>query len=265
MKSMKSIKLSLVAIAVCGMANADEVVDLGEMSVTATKTERKVSDVPASIDIITQADIKKAVAQTTDELLKEVSGLDLKHSMGAVTSGTSNKVVMRGLGGTTEGRVLLLIDGVPMNDLYGGDIEWNRIPVSSIKRIEVVKGASSALYGSGAMGGVINIITKTPTDKAQSDIALSYGSMNTKIASLSTMGKSGKFGYLFSGDRTTSDGYNAETIANTKSYTRDRGTERNNLNGKLTYDIDNTASMFISGSYYDNQTTGALPIADYNP
>ncbi|MCK9373932.1 MAG: TonB-dependent receptor [Sulfuricurvum sp.] len=262
---MKVIQLSFAAIAMCGSVYGDTVVDLGDVSVTATRTERKVVDVPASIDVITEEEIKNSVAQSADELLKEVSGLDLKHSMGAVTSGTSNKVVMRGLGGTTEGRVLLLIDGVPMNDLYGGDLEWNRIPISMIQRIEIVKGATSALYGSGAMGGVINIITKKPTDKAKTDVSLSYGSMNTKIASLSTIGKAGKVGYLFAGDRTTSDGYNPETPANTKSYTRDKGTKRNNFNGKLTYDLDDTSSLFVSGSYYDNQTTGTLPIADFNP
>jgi len=262
---MKRIKLSLAAVAVCSSVYANEVVDLGDVSVTATRTERKVIDVPASIEVITQKEIKNSIAQSADELLKEVSGLDVKHSMGAVTSGTSNKVVMRGFGGTTEGRVLLLIDGVPMNDLYGGDIEWNRIPVSTIQRIEIVKGATSALYGSGAMGGVINIITKNPTSESKSDVTLSYGSMNTKIASLSTMGKVGKVGYVLSGDRTTSDGYNPETPVNTKSYTRDKGTERNNFNGKLTYDLDETSSMFLSGSYYDNQTTGTLPINEFNP
>lgn len=262
---MKTIPLSFVTIAVCGSVYADNLVDLGDVSVTATRTERKVIDVPASIEVITEEEIKNSVAQSADELLKEVSGLDLKHSMGAVTSGTSNKVVMRGLGGTTEGRVLLLIDGVPMNDLYGGDLEWNRIPISMIQRVEIVKGATSALYGSGAMGGVINIITKKPTDRAKTDVSLSYGSMTTKIASLSTIGKAGKLGYLLAGDRTTSDGYNPETPANTKSYTRDKGTKRNNLNGKLTYDLDETSSVFVSGSYYDNQTTGTLPITDFNP
>ncbi len=132
-------------------------------------------------------DIQNSVANSADELLKGVSGIDLKHSMGILSSGTSNKVVMRGFGGTTEGRVLLLIDGVPMNDLYGSDLEWNKIPVSNIQRIEVVKGATSALYGSGAMGGVINIITKNPTNEVKTNIALSYGSMDTKIASLSSI------------------------------------------------------------------------------
>ncbi|MDD2949588.1 MAG: TonB-dependent receptor [Sulfuricurvum sp.] len=262
---MRKITLSLAVIAVCGSAYANEAVDLGDVSVTATRTERKVIDVPASIEVITQKDIKNSVAQSADELLKEVSGLDVKHSMGAVTSGTSNKIVMRGFGGTTEGRVLLLIDGVPMNDLYGGDIEWNRIPISAIERIEIVKGATSALYGSGAMGGVINIITKKPTNKAKTDVTLNYGSMNTKIGSLSTIGKVEKVGYFLSGDRTTSDGYNPETPANTKSYTRDKGTKRDNLNGKLTYDPDGTSSLFLSGSYYDNQTTGTLPIDSFNP
>ncbi|MDD3788173.1 MAG: TonB-dependent receptor [Petrimonas sp.] len=262
---MNTIKLSLAAMAVCISALADESVDLGDVSVTATRTERKNIDVPASVEVITQKDIQNSVATSADELLKEVSGLDLKHSIGILSSSTTNKVVMRGFGGTTEGRVLLLIDGVPMNDLYGGDLEWNKIPVSNIQRIEIVKGATSALYGSGAMGGVINIITKNPTKEAKTDIALSYGSMNTQIASVSTMGQVESVGYLISGERATSDGYNPETPANTKPYTRDKGVERDNLNAKLTYDIDETSSAFVSASYYDNETTGALAIDNYVP
>ncbi len=263
---MKTIALSTMAIfAISTISVTAENVDLGDISITATKTKRKVSDVPASIEVITQKDIQNSVANSADELLKEVSGIDLKHSMGILSSGTSNKVVMRGFGGTTEGRVLLLIDGVPMNDLYGGDLEWNKIPVSNIQRIEVVKGATSALYGSGAMGGVINIITKNPTNEVKTNIALSYGSMDTKIASLSSMGKEGKVGFLISGERATSDGYNPETPAHTKPYTLDKGVERDNFNIKLTYDIDATSSAFISGSYYDNETTGTLAIDNYVP
>ncbi|MDD2828112.1 MAG: TonB-dependent receptor [Sulfuricurvum sp.] len=262
---MKRITLSLAAVAFCSSVYASEAVNLGDVSVTATRTERKVIDVPASIEIITQKDIESSVARSADELLKEVSGIDFKHNIGVMSASTTNKIVMRGLGGSTEGRVLLLIDGVPMNDMYGGEVEWNRIPVSMIQRIEIVKGVSSALYGSGAMGGVINIITKNPTEKFNADVALTYGSMNTKIASLGAGGKYNDFGFIFSGDTMTSDGYNPETTANTKTYTRDKGAERNNFNGKVTYDIDPTSSIYLSGSYYDNQTTGTMSLAGYNP
>lgn len=263
---MKSITLSITATMIlCSGAIANDAVDLGDVSVTATRTERKVTDVPSSIEVITQQDIKNSVAKSADELLKEISGIDLKHSMGPVTTGTSNKIVMRGLGGTTEGRVLLLIDGVPMNDLYGGDLEWNRIPLSIIQRVEIVKGAASALYGSGAMGGVINIITKNPTGQSRADVSLTYGGMNTKKGSLAASGKIGGIGLSVAADKLSSDGYNPETPANTKSYTRDKGTKRQNVNGKITYDLDSTSSLFVSGSYYDNQTTGTLALPGFNP
>jgi len=264
MTKVNGISLSLIAaVTFLNVANADST-DLGEVSVTATKTERKVSDVPASINIITEKDIENSVALSANEILKNVAGLNIRNSMGLMSVDTSNKVYMRGFGGS-DARSLVLIDGVPMNDPYTGAVDWNQIPMSSIKRIEVVKGSGSSLYGSNAMGGVINIITKKPKEQ-KTDITLSYGSMNTKIGSISTTGKVGKFGYFFSGQMAKSDGYITDVATNQKENSIKRGVERENANIKFTYDIDDTSDITASYIYYHNQDVGALDVpSGYNP
>ena len=238
---------------------------LGVMVVTATRTEREISDVPASVSVITEEDIKDSTAKSVDELLQGKAGLYVVHGMGAMSVSTSNKVIMRGMGGSTEARVLMLIDGVPANEEFDGGIEWNKISIEDVKRIEVVRGAASALYGSNAMGGIINIITKEASDKTQAKVTLGYGSMNTTDNSASLSGRSGALGYRISGGMLKSDGYQPLQEKNIKATSIDKGTERENFRGLLSYDLSDTSSLSISGDYYHNQTTGTYDIPGHNP
>ncbi|MGE4418235.1 MAG: TonB-dependent receptor plug domain-containing protein [Sulfurimonas sp.] len=262
MTKVNGISLSLVAaVTFLNVANADSI-DLGDVSVTATKTERKVADVPASIEVITEKDIKNSTSLNANELLKNVAGVSIRNPLGVMSTSSNNKVYMRGFGGN-DARTLVLLDGVPLNDAFGGAVEWTQIPLDAIKRIEVVKGSGSSLYGSNAMGGVINIITKKP-QKQQTNINLSYGSMNTKIGSISTSGKNGKFGYYLLGQLTDSDGYIADVKPKDNSIKR--GVEKANANLKLTYDIDDSSGIGVSYNYMDRKTTGVLDIpGGYNP
>ncbi len=255
---------SLLAFALITTLHA-ETERLGQISVTATKTARALSEIPATVNVISEADINQSVATSADELLREVAGVDVKHPLGAMATGTSNKVIMRGFGGGTEGRMLLLVDGVPMNDSYFSGIEWNQVATDDIKQIEVLKGAGSALYGSNALGGVINIITKTPKVQ-KSHLDLSYGSMNTKIGFASTEGSLGSLGYYFSGRLLDSDGYQADIGSNIKTNTIKRGSERQNATAKLNYDIDDSSSFGLNYLFFHNQSTGVLDVdGGYNP
>ena len=74
-------------------------------------------------------------------------------------------VVLRGAGGGSQGRTLILIDGLPINDTWSGQVAWSQIAKEDVARVEVIRGPASALYGGSALGGVINIITKNPVKK----------------------------------------------------------------------------------------------------
>jgi iron complex outermembrane receptor protein len=131
---------------------------LEEIVVTATKTEKKVGDAPGSITVIHQEELKKQNIETVDDAFDTLSGIFVKRNKGLADSTAG--VRMRGFNG--DQYTLVLLDGQPLNDAYSGGLEWGMVPVSNIERIEVIRGAASALYGGNAMGGVINIITKTP-------------------------------------------------------------------------------------------------------
>jgi iron complex outermembrane receptor protein len=147
---------------------------LEEIVVTATKTEKKVEDAPGSITIVTQEDLKKQNIETLDDALDTLSGIFVKRNKGLTD--TTASVRMRGF--NNDQYTLILLDGQPLNDAYSGGLEWGILPVSNIERIEVIRGAASALYGGNAMGGVINIITKTPK-KLELQANAGYGTYST--------------------------------------------------------------------------------------
>ena len=120
-----------------------------ETVVTATRTERKLSNVAIPTKIITQKSIKQAGSMRLSDILQEQSGLFL-------TSGFGTGVQMQGL---NPDYTLIMINGEPLVGRTSGVLDLNRLAVGNIKKIEIVKGPSSSLYGSEAMAGVINIIT----------------------------------------------------------------------------------------------------------
>lgn len=244
---------------------AAEGVDLGIMMVTATRTERDVSDIPASVTVITADEIKDSAAQSADEVIQGLAGVDGLHTIGILSTSTSNTISLRGLGGGSEARTLLLINGVPSNDLSVGAIEWNKIPLNDIERIEVVRGPASAIYGSNAMGGVINIITKAPSKETISQASIGYGSMNTRVGTASVSGSNGGLGFRLSGNVMHSDGYQDLTKALTKPTSIAQGVERENMSGNLNYQINNNSSIDLNASHFHEQKTGTLDYAGFNP
>lgn len=156
-------KAALTAVILASMtmgANAADTYQLDEVVVTATKTENTIKDVPEQTEVFTQKDFKQLGAQDVRGALKLATSLDTSDS-GMV----GNAVSIRGMG---TNRTLVLVDGRRMASEDTSETanvyELNRISLSNVDRIEVVRGNSSALYGSDALGGVINIITKRPTE-----------------------------------------------------------------------------------------------------
>jgi iron complex outermembrane receptor protein len=161
--------------------------DLPEFFVTATRTQNRVEDIPARLASIGSKEISLMPSMTADALLELVPGANIDRANGIFSKNAS--ITLRGLNGSP--RILVLLDGIPLNKADGGGLNWNRIIPEFINRIEVSKGPTSAVYGSNAMGGVINIITDRPSAKIQGQVKAYYGSYNT-FGGLFSIG--GKFG-----------------------------------------------------------------------
>jgi outer membrane receptor protein involved in Fe transport len=174
--------------------------------VTATQTKTRLSDTPASVVVITREAMQTTAASTTDDALRQVPGFTLFRRSGSRSANpTSQGVSLRGVGASGASRALVLDDGIPLNDPFGGWIYWGRVPRVAIDRIEVVRGGASDLYGSGAMGGVVQFIRRSNND----DVAFetSAGNEGTGTASLFAAMKRGDWSGSIDADFLTTSGY----------------------------------------------------------
>lgn len=161
--------------------------------VTATQTRSRLAETPASVAVVSREALETTAAATTDDALRQVPGFTLFRRTGSRSANpTSQGVSLRGIGASGASRALVLDDGIPLNDPFGGWIYWGRVPREAIDRIEVLRGGASDLYGSGAMGGVVQFVRRGDDD-VSADV--SGGSERTGSGSLfAAASRSGWFG-----------------------------------------------------------------------
>lgn len=211
MKSRKQQCAAVVAmvLAMCGATAAEEVTtQMQEVVVTATRDEVPLEQVGSSITVVTAKEIEQTQARTVADVLRSVPGLDVSRS-GAF--GTTS-IFMRG---AKSEHTLVLIDGIEMNDpsAAGGGYEFANLTVDSIERIEILRGPQSTLYGSSAMGGVINIITKKGQGALKGYISAEGGSFNTAKETAGISGSTTRFRYALNASRFDTQGISAANSA----------------------------------------------------
>lgn len=200
-----------VVLATSGVALAEEqTTNLGEIVVTATRDEVPIEQVGSSITVITAKEIEQQQKQTVADALRMVPGLDV------VRSGGAGQTVSIYLRGAKSEHTLVLIDGIEMNDpsLDGGSFDFAQLTVDDIERIEVLRGPQSTLYGSHAMGGVINIITKKGDDTFKGYLSAEGGSFATSKETAGISGSLGVARFAVSASRTDTDGISAANSDN---------------------------------------------------
>jgi outer membrane receptor protein involved in Fe transport len=177
------------------------------VTVTPARVERRIDQLPSSVTVLDSQTVDHAAAQTVDDLLRQIPGFSIfRRSSSVVANPTTQGVSLRGAGASGASRTLVLTDGLPLNDAFGGWVYWDRVPRASIERIEVVRGGSSDLYGSDALSGVINVITRAPS-KPIFDAEVSYGNRDTADITFATGGAWRQWGAFLTGEATRTDGY----------------------------------------------------------
>lgn len=216
---------------------AEEKIEIGEVVITATRIEKALEEVPSSVTVITKEKIEGSSATNITEVLRDVVGLRITEY------GKNGALALPRLRGSTAEQVLILIDGKKLNVPNSGQFNLNDLPsvIDDIERIEILRGASSALYGADALGGVINIITKRPGEP-YTKVSASYGRFDTQMYSLTTSGKFKVLGYLFSASKERSDGFRQNSHYDVTT-----------LNSKIGFDLSPKSSFDISLSYLDKE------------
>jgi vitamin B12 transporter len=150
---------------------------LNDVVVTATRSPKKLSDIGRVVTIVSQQQISHSQGKTLPQLLNTIPGITFSGAQNA--PGISTSVFLRG---ASNGNTLILIDGFPANNAASidGSYDLNAFPIDQIERIEILKGSGSTLYGSDAVAGVINIITKHAQGQGlKGEVQLTGGSYNT--------------------------------------------------------------------------------------
>lgn len=218
-------------------------VHIEEVVVTATRTEQQLSSLPIPVTLILNKQIGQMGSIRLNEVLGEQTGL-------AITNDHGNGVQMQGF---SPDYTLILVDGEPIIGRTAGTLELSRITVGNIKQIEIVKGPSSSLYGSEAMGGVINIITEKPRG-TRGSAKVRYGSNQTSDLTADLSVKRSKTGFYAFANRYQTGGYDLSpaTFGNTvepfHNYT---------FNAKFTYDFSPGIRLSLAGRYFsEHQQSG---------
>ncbi len=185
------------------MADQQETVDAPDVVISATKTPLSAKQVTSSVDVITGEEMQQRKIRTVAEVLRWAPGLALFQTGGL---GTSVGVRMRG--GTPQ-QTLVLIDGAIVNSATDGSYDFAHLTSDNIERIEILRGSQSMLWGSDAMGGVINITTKRGRDQPNVSAFVEYGSFNTIREGGSLAGKKGPIDFSGSITRLDTAGFSA--------------------------------------------------------
>lgn len=224
--------------------------ELEEVVITATRTKRQLSSVPMPIILISKKQIQKSGSIRLRDILLEQTGIVMVSDFG-----NSEGVQLQGI---AADYTLIMIDGVPIVGRTAGNIDLKRLTVNNIKQIEIVKGPSSSLYGSEAIGGVINIITEQPKRdvfKGNLQLFTREGARNEFDVNANIISKKDKFGLVAGINYNASKGFDLspESIAKTTS-------PHQNFTGnlQLTYQFSKKVKTLLSTRFYNQEQNSEL-------
>ncbi len=228
----------------------NEVHRLGDVVVSTTRSEMPVFDAAQSVTVISSEELMDSPFERVEDIVRSVPGMYNFRHFALQTNGILSPLKMRGVG---SNRILILVDGVPQNDNFNNAIAWvgwGHIPKKTIERIEIVRGPTSALYGSEGLGGVIHIITKKPRAERQPSVRGEAGTADTYGGYGFHSQKIKDFGFMVAGGYEESDGF--YMVENPKDYEIKRYREVWKGLGKATYDVTPTSEISLAALYYDH-------------
>ncbi|HLF83079.1 MAG TPA: TonB-dependent receptor [Blastocatellia bacterium] len=235
-----------------------------QMTVTASRTEARISDTAASVAVLSSEDLSTTSALTLDDALRQVPGFSLLRRSGSRTANpTSQGVSFRGVGPSGASRAVVLADGVPINDPFGGWVYWGRVPREALSRIEVVQGGASSLYGTAALGGVVNLIGRDARESALS-FETSYGNQQTPDFSLFAGSRLFQWAAQLSAEAFHTDGYVLVDKADRGTVDTKAGAEHTTLELTLERLLADRGRVFLRGSLFDESRENGTPLQTNN-
>ena len=225
---------SLSSLPALAQADYTASTHLDQVVVTASRAPMQLSDVVADVTVLTRADIERLGYGDINDLLRSSGAVEMVRTGGI---GQTTSLFIRG---ADTNQTMVLIDGVRVDSQSAsGGAPWETIPMSQIERIEIVKGAASAIYGSDAIGGVIQIFTRKGDGPLKADIGISGGSLGTTHADANLRGSSGIFDYALSAATEHSKGFQLVPDTSNYNYNPERaGYQKHEATARLGVQLD---------------------------
>lgn len=231
-----------------GAHGEDDAIELSEL-VVINRVEQSLYDIPASVSLINRSRVVELTPINIAELFKGVPGVDLQ---GSAYPGAFTKPILRGHGpGLQSKRVLVLMDGRRVAEPFQSAVEFALFPADNIERIEVLRGPSSALYGSDAVAGVMNIITRRGTSEPVTELRAGHGSYELQNYAIAHGAAQGPVDYFVTGSYQDTDGYTDNPDGT------DRDWRALNFTGNLGWSIEDDAELRFFTGYYEAMGTDA--------
>ena len=224
-----------------------------QLIVAATRSEQRIADVPASVNVVTNAQIERSPAVVADDVLRQVPTFSLfRRTSSLAANPTAQGVSLRGIGPSGVSRTLVMLDDIPFNDPFGGWVYWTRVPMMNAERIEIIDGATSSLYGNYAMGGVINIVTNRPTPRTLI-FKPQYGNRSTPKMDLFASDVWGKLGVTFDATVLQTDGYTIVAEEERGRIDNEANVRYQNVSAKLDYNPTDRVNLFLRAGMFDEE------------
>jgi len=214
---------------------------------TGSRFEENLSQVPANVKIITRDEIDNSSSNTIPQVLSQIGGL-LVRGLNSSSLNLDASVDMGGYGPTGNSTTAVLVDGIRVNPIDSGSIDWASIPIDSVERIEILQGGASVQYGNGAVGGVINIITNGGK-KNINQASATYGTWGTSINNAIFRNTVDKTTYQISANTSNTNGWRPNTAANAYS-----------VDAKISQNLGGNDRVFIDGYYGYTNSQLASPV-----
>ncbi len=253
---MRTLLVPLQILLFCGVINAQEPVAPSptireEVTVTANRIETRIGETPASVVTFSRRDIRTSGAPTIDDVLRQSAGFSIfRRSSSRNANPTTQGVSLRGVGSSGASRSLVLFDGVPLNDPFGGWVQWNRVSPIEVETVEILRGGASSLYGDTSLSGAVKLQPRRVSDKRVLSADIFGGTQHTLSGSGFAGFRSGRWQVNATGTMFQTRGYKLIEDQAIGPVDDHAGVRSSNFSAKLTRELREGVSIFVRPSYF---------------
>jgi outer membrane receptor protein involved in Fe transport len=227
-----------------------------EVTVTAARVETKAGETPLSVSVVPRTRIESAAAPSLDDVLRQTAGFSIfRRSSSRYANPTTQGVSLRGVGASGASRTGVFLDGVPLNDPFGGWVQWGRVPAASVEVVEVLRGGASSLYGDSSLSGAINITPRKAESRFNAAADIFGGSQRTIAGSGFAGAKTGKWLFALDVGNFQTRGFRPVDEAARGPVDVFAGVRNNAFSARVQRSVHQNSFIFIRPSYFGEVRT----------